>query len=159
MPRVSRLLVIGIICICTVLSASAVQASERGLDQIRGLALVVEKIDEDGTRCGISEDLLDAAMRLPLSSSGPKVQGSALPFLTVSATTVIASGGSCVVSIYVGFSRPFSPYNDNPMRFVYGTTWNSSYLLVGSQSTMGKRVSDTLEAATKQFIAAWLKEQ
>lgn len=141
-----------------VTSAFAEDAS-RGLNQFSTVQLIVETPDEDARRCGITEASLDAAMRLPISATKLAITKAYAPILHISTTAIALPNGMCAIAVRMAYSRPFWPYRGDTGPMVWAESWQHLDLLTGSPATIGKRVADSAEGATKVFLAAWLKEQ
>jgi len=119
---------------------------------------MVEPVDEEARQCGISDDGLDAAARIPVSNTQLKAVADS-PFLLHVQTTASRKGTSdCTTMIQVSALRPawFSPNPGAKSGMV--AVWTKSTLLTGAASTNGRRTYEAIEGLTKQFIGAWLRE-
>lgn len=141
----------------SVCSWTQAQAGEEALRGVTALKIVIEDLDEDNAACGVTEDALDAAVRLPLSSASLRVRSDVLPYIYVRVTSLrILDFDGCVTSVSVRFSRPMwaAPVDGLQSPAV---VWDKGTLLTGRRHSMSKRVNDTVEGLTKQFAAAVLK--
>ena len=134
------------------------QSSAPGLNGIPAVQLKVELVDEEARQCGISDDGLDAAVRIPVSNTQLKAVADS-PFLLYVQTTTSRKGSSdCNTMIQVSALRSawFSPEPGAKSGMV--AVWTKSTLLTGTPSTHGRRTYEAIEGLTKQFIGAWLRE-
>jgi len=138
--------------------SAAAQSSAPGLNGISAVQLKVEPIDEDARQCGISDDGLDAAVRIPVSNTQLKATADAPFLLYVQTTTSRKAGADCNTMIQVSALRAawFSP--DPGAKSGMVAVWTKSTLLSGTASTHGRRTYEAIEGLTKQFIGAWLRE-
>ena len=135
------------------------QTSAPGLNGISAVQLMVLPVDEEARQCGISDDGLDAAARIPVSTTSLKTVADSPFLLNVQTTTTSRKGTSdCTTMIQVSALRPawFSPNPDAKSGMV--AVWTKGMLLTGSASTHGRRTYEAIEGLTKQFIGAWLRE-
>jgi hypothetical protein len=139
-------------------TAAGAQSSAPGLSGIPAVQLKVELVDDDARQCGISDDGLDAAVRIPVSNTPLKAVADS-PFLLYVQTTTSRKGGSdCTTMIQVSALRSawFSP--DPGAKSGMVAVWTKSSLLTGTAATHGRRTYEAIEGLTKQFIGAWLRE-
>ena len=121
---------------------------------LKGVAetsIVIEELDEDHVKCGITENMIDAAVRIPISNSKLKItnrRSSGMIYVNVGA---ISMGNNCVVAIQLTYAKFIASEND------LGRFWFKSRLLSWNRNDVGLRVTNWLEASTKELIAEWLK--
>ena len=142
---------------CASVSAQT-QSSSPGLTGIQAVQLSVEPVDDESRQCGLSDDGLDAAVRIPVSNTPLKAVAES-PFLLYVQTTSARKGKSdCTTMIQVSALRPawFSPNPDAKSGMV--AVWTKGTLLTGTASTHGRRTYEAIEGLTKQFVGAGLKE-
>ena len=134
------------------------QSSAPGLNGIPAVQLKVELVDEEARQCGISDDGLDAAARIPVSTTPLKAVAESPFLLYVQTTTSRKSGSDCTTMIQVSALRSawFSP--DPGAKSGMVAVWTKSTLLTGAPATHGRRTYEAIEGLTKQFIGAWLRE-
>ena len=137
--------------------SAGAQSSAPGLNGIPSVQLKVEPVDEDARQCGISDDGLDAAVRIPVSNTQLKAVAEA-PVLLYVQTTSRKGGAECTTMIQVSALRSawFSQSPDAKPGMV--AVWTKSSLLTGAAATHGRRTYEAIEGLTKQFIGAWLRE-
>ena len=140
-------------------AAASAQApsSAPGLSGIAAVQLTVEPVDEEARQCGISDDGLDAAVRIPVSNTQLKAATDS-PFLLYIQTTSRKGKSDCTTMVQVSALRSawFSP--DPGAKSGMVAVWTKSTLLAGAASTHGRRTYEAIEGLTKQFIGAWLRE-
>jgi hypothetical protein len=134
------------------------QSAAPGLNGISAVQLKMEPVDDEARQCGISDDGLDAAVRIPVASTPLKAVADSPVLLYVQTTTSRKAGSDCNTMIQVSALRSawFSP--DPGAKSGMVAVWTKSTLLTGSASTHGRRTYEAIEGLTKQFIGAWLRE-
>lgn len=156
LPQHCQLPFLAALLLCCGADANAQLNALEGQSSIK---LLVETIDEEAKSCGISEDALDASMRIQLSRSPMKVvSAGAAPYLYANVTAVRIGAGGCAVSVALSFNRYMWVAPRANSDGVVATTWKKSAILTGGSADTGRRVANTVEDMTKLFIAAWLKE-
>ena len=138
------------------LSAHA-QSSAPGLSGIPAVQLMVEPVDEEARQCGISEDGLDAAARIPVSNTQLRAVPES-PFLLYLQTTSRKGKTECTTMIQVSALRSAWFSQDPGAKSGMVAVWTKSTLLTGNAATHGRRTYEAIEGLTKQFIGAWLRE-
>jgi hypothetical protein len=118
---------------------------------VRSIGILVEDLDNDAQRCGVTKDALDAAVRLPMSNSRIKFLNGMGPYLYVRASFMVLSSSTCVASYSLSFNKFIPSEKDT------GEFWGRGGMTSGSSSYVSQSVNDKIEGLTKQFIAAWLK--
>ena len=138
--------------------SAVAQSAAPGLNGIAAVQLKVEPVDEDARQCGLSDDGLDAAVRIPVSNTQLKAAADSPVLLYVQTTTSRKAGSDCNTMIQVSALRSawFSPEPGAKSGMV--AVWTKSTLLTGTASTHARRTYEAIEGLTKQFIGAWLKE-
>ena len=119
---------------------------------------MVLPVDDEARQCGISDDGLDAAARIPVSNTNLKAVADSPFLLNVQTTTSRKGTSDCITMIQVSALRQawFSP--DPGAKSGMVAVWTKSILLTGTASTHGRRTYEAIEGLTKQFIGAWLRE-
>ena len=137
--------------------SAAAQSAAPGLSGIAAVQLKVEPVDDDARQCGISDDGLDAAVRIPVSNTQLKAAADSSVLLYVQ-TTSRKGAADCTTMIQVSALRSawFSP--DPGAKSGMVAVWTKSSLLTGTPATHGRRTYEAIEGLTKQFIGAWLRE-
>ncbi len=137
-----------------VLLVFAAFASAGPLTGIIAVGILIEAPNDALQRCGVSEDALDAAVRLPLAASRLRFHDAlGHPYIYVNATAVMVQG-MCIAHVEVSLNRALMRETER----VRGYVWSKGALMVGEASGFKKRVTDYVEGFTKEFIAAWLKD-
>lgn len=158
-----------LIALMSLLPPAGAQEEYAGLRGIANVRLVVEDLDDDARACGISKDALDAAMRIPLSNTSllkapnsvnaylDAIAPSLVPFLYSYVLVVRPAPGQCVGSVTVSLHRTLKFTVDGRDDYQSVTIWSKGSMLGGEPAGFGKRVADSVEGKTKQFIGAWLR--
>jgi hypothetical protein len=123
------------------------------LKGIKEVGILIENIDEDAIRCNISKDLLDASIRLPLANSKLKVIDiGKIPdnYLYVN-INVMDFSNLCVGNIQVSLNKYVTSEE------AYGQFWRKTEIMSFRKIEFSRKVGESVEAFTKQFISAWLK--
>lgn len=141
-----------LIFVCFLVTTSFASAS--ALIGVREVGILIEELDKDAAECNITEDLLDASVRIPLSNSRLRIvkMGSVPDSYIYVHTIVLDDKEFCVVSIEVSFMKYISSERDT------GEFWARSQVMSLRKLNVSTRVSGNVELMTKQFISAWLKE-
>jgi hypothetical protein len=138
------------------IAQSAPQKSLKGISEVN---IVIEDLNDDAKACGIRVDALDAAVRIPISSTKITVSGGMFaPMLYARVVAVRPTPTSCAVYVSLNAQKllwlqPGAALMD----FELAGVWDNGAILSGPTYDMGKRVSDALEGQTKRFIGAWLR--
>lgn len=143
--------------IATAAVSAMAQSAAPGLSGISAVQLKVEPADEDARQCGISDDGLDAAVRIPVANTQLRASPDS-PVLLYVQTTSRKGASDCTTMIQVSALRSawFSP--DAGAKTGMVAVWTKSSLLTGAPATHGRRTYEAIEGLTKQFIGAWLRE-
>jgi len=135
------------------------QSSAPGLSGIAAIQLALEPVDDEARQCGLSDDGLDAAVRIPVSNTQLRVVAESPSLLYVQTTSAARKGTSdCTTMVQVSLLRPawFAPSADAKSGMV--AVWHKGTLLSGAAATHGRRTYEAIENLTKQFVGAWLRE-
>jgi hypothetical protein len=115
---------------------------------------VIETLDEEDRSCGLSQSAMDAAVRVPLSRSGFRIDSNSTDYVTVNFLTTQLPNAVCVAHVQFRFRR-MALFKGNI--FLYGVeVWNRNSLITGFPSEFGRRVNDLLEGFTNELVAKWL---
>jgi hypothetical protein len=145
--------------ILLVVLGGPVHGQTSGLKGYTEIAIKVGSLDDAARSCGISVDALDAAMRLPLANSRIKVSQQSVGTLTAEVTALqVQPSQGCVGSVAVMFSRPFFDGRPPNASIVFGITFAKESLITGDPGYVSRSAEQLVESFTKQFIAAWLKD-
>ena len=150
-PRASLLVAMMVVLPLPLSVGAETNPFEGGLKGLGSVEVAVGKLDEDARKCGVSEDSLDAAIRLPLSASQLPINSGSLAFVHVALNVIRPMGGVCVASVQVRLFR----YSEEFRAVV--AAWHRDELMTGSAATFGSRVNASVEELTKVLIASWLK--
>ena len=145
------------IAIAFAAASAAAQSAAPGLSGIAAVQLKVEPVDDDARQCGISDDGLDAAVRIPVSNTQLKAAVDA-PVLLYVQTTSRKGTSDCTTMIQVSALRSAWFSTDPGAKSGMVAVWTKSSLLTGTPATHGRRTYEAIEGLTKQFIGAWLRE-
>lgn len=134
------------------MAAQPLVLAQNALSGVDTVDILIETLDDDARKCGITQDMLDAAVRLPLASSRINVrQGLDLPYVYVNANVLTLSGGLCVVGVRLEFKK----WSESER--AVGGFWDTGGVTTGSPTFVSRKIAQNVEGWTKQFIAAWLK--
>jgi hypothetical protein len=126
-------------------------ASASALYKIKDIDILIESLDSAAAECGITKNMLDAAVRVPLSNSKLVIKSKTLNHLYVNANVLSLSNGMCAINLELNFMKFVESELDT------GYFWTESTIMYTSKMNASTRVATALEAYTKQFMAAWLK--
>ena len=144
-----------------VLIANA-HADER-LTGIKQMALRIERLDDDASKCGITEALLKQSVTHPLSSSRieivpPASDGvSVSPYLYVNTNTVVVNNSYCVTGLMmeVVVGQPVHLRASGREVLVRIILWSSGSMIQGAIKGHSRRIDSDVESRTKRFITQW----
>ena len=139
------------IAIAIFLSSFAVSADV--LRGVREITILVEKLDEDASKCNLSEDMIDAAIRLPLSNSKIRiVKPEDYPDSYLYAYVIaVDSGVMCRLYVELAYRKYIRTEK------AFGQFWRKNLIMSSNKTSVAKTVGDSFEAYAKQFVSAWLK--
>jgi hypothetical protein len=128
-------------------------ASASALIDVREIGILIEQLDEDAFKCEVTEDLLDASVRVPLSNSRIKIgtQTSLSDGYIYVVATVLNDGNFCILNLSVSFQKYVPSERDT------GEFWSKGQIMSIRKINVTKNLAATVELMTKQFISAWLK--
>ena len=126
-------------------------AHSSALMGIRETDILVEELREDELKCGLTKDIIDASIRLPISNTRIKFNSKADSFLYAN-VNAIYQGNYCVFNMRLEFRKYVNSERD------VGAFWRKGQVAVWERNNVSRRIADEFESYTKQFIAAWLKE-
>jgi hypothetical protein len=130
-----------------------------GFRDASSVILVIEDVGAAGTRCGLRDQALEAAVRLAFAPAGPKVITSALGAgMYIVTVTTIAQGAEpfCAAHVSVAYKRvAWNNYESG--RPFWAIAWSRDALITGPAVSFGKRAADTVEGYSKEFASAVLK--
>lgn len=134
------------------LMLSCSQVSANSFKGIKEVGILIENLDEDATKCNMTEDFLDAAVRLPISNSKIRVVDmnkfpSAYIYVKL---IIIREQEMCTAYIRVALNKYIPGENT-------GEFWNKDGLLIYRKVNFQQKIGEQLESFTKQLISAWLK--
>ena len=126
---------------------------------LQATRIVVEDLDEDARLCGVTRESVDAAARIPLSTSRLRVDnGDIGPYFYVQ-VTVLRSGSYCMAAINLALTRPvWLRPGAQTQDLVMARVWNRGGVISGADANFGRRVMNDIETYTKQFVGAWLRD-
>ena len=145
--------------LCVVGGAVAQQREE--LKGLAHLGLLVEELDQDAQRCGITRSLIRDAIAYAISSSKLKFSddnGSGPKIYVRVGALVQRQPVQCLSDVsldVVNFQRVQLDYTDEPPRFVTIQLWHDDWLEVSIPEKHSQQVRSAIENATKKLVAAW----
>jgi hypothetical protein len=134
------------------LSCGSALSSAEAMRGVQNIAILIENLSDDTVKCNVSKDMLDAAVRIPLSNSKLRVTNvsNTMSYLYVK-VALLQINNSCAGSILLSFNKYSKSENDT------GEFWNKSMIIYDNKNSISKSISDDVESFAKEFIAAWLK--
>ena len=132
-------------------SLTAFSCFASGLKGVKEVRIVIERLDEVAVKCGITEALVDAALRLPISNSRLRITNVPRDGYVYANVTALEVRNSCAVHTTLAFTRYSTDMND------VGIFWRTGGIVYWDKNDLPNRISNDFEQYTKEFIAAWLK--
>jgi hypothetical protein len=134
------------------------QKAIRGLSE---LELVIDGLDSDAGKCGITGSLIRDAFMFPVSSSRLNiVQNAPAPAFSISVTTIpVRNGSQCITSLEVAvihYQRVKLDYKDDEPSWVTLRLWDNGGAVFSSiPANHPRQIQQGVEDATKRFITIW----
>jgi hypothetical protein len=125
------------------------------------LGLLIEELDQDAQRCGVTRDLIRDAIAYTISSSKLKFSddnGSGPEIYVHVGALVQQQPAQCLSEVsldVVNIQRVQLDYTDEPSRFVTIQLWHDVWLQVSIPEKHSQQVRSAIENATKKLVAAW----
>jgi hypothetical protein len=150
-----------VVLLCCAAGGAAIAQQADDLKGLSHLGLLVDPLDQDAQRCGITRDLIRDAMAYTISSSkltfsddegsGPKIYVSIGGLVQRQPVQCFSNVSFDVVN----FQRVQLNYTDEPSRFVTIQLWHDDWLQVSIPERHSESVRRAIENATKKLVAAW----
>ena len=120
---------------------------------VKEVGILIESLDEEAKRCNITESFLEATVRVRLSNSNIKVVSmDRTPFTYIYLNVnILDDKDFCVAAVTLSFNKYIATEKGT------GSFWNVTELLSIRKINFQKRLGDSIDNHTKQFIGAWLK--
>ena len=128
-------------------------AAANSLVGLKEVGVLVESLGEDAKRCNLSEDLIDASVRLPLSNSRIKIvkmETAPDSYLYVN-VNIIEDGAFCILNVVVAHQKYMNIERE------YGQFWSRARLMSQRKTDVSTKITEFVESSTKIFISSWLK--
>ncbi len=135
--------------------ASAEDSPLRGLKQI---AVLIDGLDADADRCGITESLISDAFSAKAQRAGlDVVTGASHPRFYVQINTLEGDDGLCITAVKAqayNYQKVQLEYADTP---TYATVelWTTGTVSYSSPERHARQIKKTIEGMTDKFIAKW----
>jgi len=125
------------------------------------LNVIVENLDENAQRCGLSSDALTSRARLALRAGRVDAASSAIGYLYIRVTTQFGSSG-CTADVSVAIKEPAMLASDAEFRsadgtrggFIMAEVCKEGNLLSGPRSTFSKQIEDEVEQEAKNCLGS-----
>ena len=136
-------------------SASHVQSWEVGsLRGIQSMKVVVEQLDDDARRCGLTPEDLEQAASRPLLNGGIQIDPNTRLHMYVKVSVLTLDPGLCVAHMEASVRASVEavmPNNPQPV-FVTAVVWSSGKLLSGPRLEFPSRVTAWVRQAADDFV-------
>ena len=139
-----------IACASAVSGTASAQSVRRGLKDLSEIRIAVEDFDEEAQACGITKEILDIGVRVPLVNSRLTVVSQTRDFVYI-AVAVIRPRGVCAGNVTLEVNRWSSEFND------FVTVWRRGLVMSSDPSSFGAQASDAIQLNTKELISDWLR--
>jgi hypothetical protein len=127
------------------------------LKGLKSIHLLVEDLNEESQRCGITEPLIHDAFMFPASSSKINISNDRGPTFYVKVATLFDRLGCfslLKVEVYINQSVKLN-YIDGPPAFVHVRLWQEERLITSKIEEHGQRIRNNVENSTKNFLTEW----
>lgn len=138
-----------------VLVADTARAQDPGFLGVKDVHIVVEDLGQEGRACNVTEDGIDAAIRLPLDASRLRLNEKSADFIYANVSVRRRDDVECVAYVSLSLYRRLSTPEG---QFVPGAVWHKGIVMGGgAMSDFVQRVDQRIGDLTKQLIAEWIK--
>jgi hypothetical protein len=149
-----------ILCLAVgALSPAAIAAG--ALSGVKEVAVVVEALDDDAERCGITEAILTRALSDPIATSKLKIVPRSGVSLSAQVTVLQLDENACAASYdvkaYSYQSVSLAATRRETMANV--VLWQKSGIHSDSRARFAGAISDVIEELSKAFVVAWAQAQ
>lgn len=125
------------------------------------LNVVVENLDENAQRCGLSSDALTSRARLALRAGKVDVASSAIGYLYVRVTAQFGSSG-CTADVSVAIKQPAMLASNAEFRsadgtrggFIMAEVCKEANLLAGPRSTFSNQIEVEVEQEVRNCLGS-----
>ena len=125
------------------------------------LNVVVENLDENAQRCGLSSDALASRARLALRAGRVDAASSAIGYLYIRVTTQFGSSG-CTADVSVAVKQPAMLASNAEFRsadgtrggFIWAEVCKEGNLLAGPPSTFSNQIEVEVEQEAKNCLGS-----
>jgi hypothetical protein len=130
-------------------TASA-QPGSGGLRDLSEIRIAVEDFEQEAQACGITKDILDAAVRGSLVNSRLRIVPQARDYVYV-AVAAIRPRGVCAGNVTLEVNRWSSEFKD------FVTVWRRGLVMSSDPASFGPEASDAIQLNTRELISDWLR--
>jgi len=159
-PFLSRFRIVLAVALLLLAGLARAADDEEGRASLKGIAsfeVVVEGIQPDAERDGLTQSQIQTEVEARLRQAGIKVVASSPYMLYVNVDTTKKNMGSYAYNIYVSFEQPVTLLRDTKRVQTFAVTWS-----VGSIGTVGsdrlRDVRSDVSDLVDQFITAYLEQ-
>lgn len=122
------------------------------LIRVKEVGILIEELSDAAKSCSITEDFLDASIRIPLSNSRIKISSDILnPSYIYLNIVAINDGSFCILYINTSYKKWVSEEKAS------ATFWQKGEIISMKKVNIQKVTGEIVESHIKQFISAWLK--
>lgn len=147
---------------CSTLMAQDTELSRTSLKGLTGFAVVVEPLDPNAEKDGLSKDQIRTDVELRLRTAGIKVfteresvSAPGVPYLNIMLNALKSRASKMwVIALEVSLRQGVALTRD-PKVVVIGTTWNAAGVAVVGTTKIAQ-TRDSIKDLVETFINAWL---
>lgn len=154
MNRILLLTLVLLFVPCLIRSAGDAPLDRATLKGIDGVGIVVDTIDLDLQKLGVTQDVLAARMESKLNDANVKVDKSSPEFLAIRITQAHASRGPFALSVTAGLYQPVS-LTRNPALKTATQTWEVESVLMADPKQVQNASLETIDELADRFVKAY----
>jgi hypothetical protein len=136
--------------------------TQKAITGLSELKLLVDGLDADSQKCGITESLIRDAFMFPVSSSRLNIVSKASyagPVFYIRVTTLDPRNSSqCVTSLeaeVINFQLVKLDYKDDEPSWVTVKLWDDIWVTSSNRADHPQKIQHAVENATKKFVTIW----
>ena len=136
--------------------------SKNALKGVTQLGILVENLDQQSQRIGLTSALLESQALVAVKRDMPKVTvqniDDASTYIYISIIALPTTAGGSAITVLVELKRPvFVPTGENTPSLIIATVWEKQTLLTGNNYDMESRIMAEINEKITLLAAAYYK--
>ena len=145
-------------CLLALFTSSECWAQVTSLKGLKSIHLLVEELNEESQRCGITQPLIHDAFMFPASSSKMHISNdNTVPIFYVHVLTILQGHlGWCVSHLRVElYTNQWVKLDYTDDAWVHMRLWQEEVLITSKIEDHGQLIRNNVENLTKKFLTEW----